>query len=263
MAAPAIVLVAPGDDDPAVRDALTAISQRLSTLRPDLAVSLGLLGDEGPGVIEVVEHLAATGTTEIALVPLDLVSAADHSPVVARASDAVHAVNSQVHIVISRPIGPATELLNILDDKLREALHRVSAVEIDALVLSAPEGGDVRGTSLLARRARQWGAHHKLPVQLAVNDTTGRATATAISAMRAQGRRHVAVGSLFLTPGPIFRAHHQAAVRAGAIAVGDVIAADPRLVELTLARYAFAAMDLLDAEPLEPLSPEPPPGSEA
>src|SRR5690606_37487776 len=97
---------------------------------------------------------------------------------------------------------------------------------------------------------------HKLPVQLAVNDVTGRGSATAISGLRAQGRRHIAVGSMFLTPGPLFRAHQQASLRAGATAVGDPIGADPRLVELTLARYAFAAMDLLDAEPLEPLDDE-------
>lgn len=258
MAAPAIVLVALGDDDPGVASALASISVRLSRLRPDLDVSLGLLGTGSPGVIRVVQQLVSTGTQEIALVPMDLVSAADHSPVVAQARDAVEALDRQVNIVIARPIGPATELLNILDDKLREALSRSSAVEVDALVLAAPEGGDVRGTSLLARRARQWAAHHKLPVQLAVNDISGRATGAAVAALRAQGRRHVAVGSLFLTPGPVYRAHLQSAVRAGAIAVGDAIAADPRLVELTLARYAFAAMDLLDAEPLEPLSPSTP-----
>ena len=251
MAAPAIVLVALGDEDPAVGAALGSIAQKLSALRPDLDVSLGMLGPGGPGVIEVVQRLAGEGAVEIAIVPLDLVSAADHSPIVSKARDAVESLNRSVNVVISRPIGPAAELLNVLDEKVREALHRANAVEIDALVLAAPEGGDVRGTSLLARRARQWAAHHKLPVQLAVNDTTGRGTATAVAALRAQGRRHIAVGSLFLTPGPVYRAHHQAALRAGALAVGDPIGADPRLVELTLARYAFAAMDLLDAEPLE------------
>lgn len=256
MAAPAIVLVALGDPDPAVGSALEAITDRLRSLRPDLDVSLGLLGHGSPGVVEAVERLAADGALEIALIPLDLVSAADHSPVVLRARDAVQAANSHVNVVIARPVGPATELLSVLDDRLRESLHRANAVEVDALVLGAPEGGDVRGTSLLSRRARQWAAHHKLPVQVAVNDITGRGTAQAIAALRAQGRRHIAVGSLFLTPGPLYRAHAQAALRAGAIAVGDAIGADPRLVELALARYAFAAMDLLDAEPLESLDPD-------
>lgn len=252
VAAPAIVLVALGDEDPSVGRALNSIVTKLRGLRPDLDVSLGLLGPAvsgGAGVIEVVEKLAGNGTTEIALVPLDLVSAADHSPVVSQARDAVERINQNVHVVISRPIGPATELLNVLDDKVREALHRVNAVEIDALVLTAPEGGDVRGTSLLARRARQWSTHHKLPVQLAVGDESGRASGTAVSALRGQGRRHIAVGSLFLSSGPLYRAHKDAALRAGAIAVGDPVSDDPRLVELVLARYAFAAMDLLDAEP--------------
>ncbi len=258
MAAPAIVLVARGDGDPAVDAALTSITERLSQLRPDLDVNLGFLGGGEPGVIEVVEGLAAGHTTEIAVIPLDLVSAADHSPVVARARDAIREAHSLVNIVIARPIGPATELLSAVDERLRDSLHKANAVEVDALVLAAPEGGDVRGQGLLARRARQWSAHHRLPVQLAVNDVTGRGTAQAIAALRGQGRRHIAVGSLFLTPGPIYRGQALAAQRAGAIAVSDVIGADPRIVELALARYAFAAMDLLDSEPLEPLGPDEP-----
>lgn len=249
MAAPAIVLVAIGDDDPSVAAAFTSITEQLRRARPDLVVGLGLLGVGTPTVVDALESMAAQGATEIALVPLDLVSAADHSPVVAEARQVVQSANAGLNIRIARPIGPATELLNILDNRVREALHQANAVEVDALVLAARDGGDVRGASLLARRARQWAAHHKLPVQLAVNDSTGRATAAAIASLRAQGRRHIAVGSMFLTQGPMFRAHHQAAVRAGAMAVTAPIGADPRMVELILARYAFAAMELLDAEP--------------
>lgn len=248
MAAPAIVLVAMGDDDPSVGQAFTSITEQLRHARPDLVVALGLLGVGTPSVMDSVSRLAAEGATEIALVPLDLVSAADHSPVVAEAQEVVQAASAGVNVRIARPIGPATELLNILDSRVRQALHRANAVEVDALVLAAPEGGDVRGASLLARRARQWSAHHKLPVQLAVTDATGRATAAAIASLRAQGRRHIAVGSMFLTQGPTFRAHHAAALRSGAIAVTDPIGADPRMVELILARYAFAAMELLDSE---------------
>lgn len=249
MAAPAIVLVAIGDDDPSAAAAFTSITEQLRRARPDLVVGLGLLGVGTPTVVDALESMAAQGATEIALVPLDLVSAADHSPVVAEARQVVQSANAGLNIRIARPIGPATELLNILDNRVREALHQANAVEVDALVLAARDGGDVRGASLLARRARQWAAHHKLPVQLAVNDSTGRATAAAIASLRAQGRRHIAVGSMFLTQGPMFRTHHQAAVRAGAMAVTAPIGADPRMVELILARYAFAAMELLDAEP--------------
>ncbi len=251
MAAPAIVLVARGDDDPLALASLDAVVNRLRMLRPDLDVSLGLLNSRTPTVQQAVSKLAEAGSLEIAMVPMDLVSAADHSPVLTRTKDEVVSLFPDISIVIARPIGPAVELLNVLDAKLREELHRANAVEVDALVLACPAGGDVRGNSLLARRARQWATHHKLPVQLAHNDTTGRATATAIAALRSQGRRHIAVGSLFLTSGPVFRAHHQAALRAGALAVTPPITEDPRVSELILARYAFAAMRLLDIDPHE------------
>ncbi|MEO7586841.1 MAG: CbiX/SirB N-terminal domain-containing protein [Arachnia sp.] len=247
MAAPAIVLIADGDDDPAVAVALASLSSKLKALRPDLLVTYGFLSDGEPGVAQSVSELAALGSTEIAIVPLDLVSAMDHSSEITKAQQAVQSANHGVKVVVARPIGPATELLNVMDARMREALHKTNAVEVDALVLGAPEGGDVRGASLLARRARQWSAHHKLPVQLAVNDLTGRGTAQAIAALRTQGRRHIAVGSMFLTSGPLFRAHQQAALRAGAMAVTAPIEDHDHLVELILARYAFAAMELLDA----------------
>lgn len=251
MSAPAIVLVARGDDDPSAQASLDVVMARLRRLRPDLQVALGLMTSTSPTIHEAIEDLAANGTVEIAMVPMDLVSAANYPAIISRASNAAMATHPQLSIMVARPIGPAVELLNVLDAKLREELHRVSAVEVDALVLACPAGGDVRGTSLLARRARQWSAHHKLPVQLAQNDTTGRATSTAIAALRSQGRRHIAVGSLFLTSGPVFRAHQQAAVRAGALAVTTPITEDPRVSELILARYAFAAMRLLDVDPHE------------
>lgn len=251
MSAPAIVLVARGDDDPAVRTSLDVVTNHLHRLRPDLKIGLGLLNSTTPTVREAVTALAETGVEEIAMVPMDLVSATDHSPVLTQAREEVGAANPGLSIVIARPIGPDIDLLNVLDTKLREALHRANAVEVDALVLACPDGGDLRGSALLARRARQWSAHHKLPVQLAQNDITGRATALAINALRGQGRRHIAVGSLFLTPGPVFRAHQQAAIRAGALAVTPPITENPRVTELILARYAFAAMRLLDIDPHE------------
>jgi sirohydrochlorin ferrochelatase len=152
---------------------------------------------------------------------------------------------------VSRPIGPASEVLNILDARVREALHRTGALEIDGLVLAAPSGGDIRGGTLLGRRARQWSAHHRLPVQLAVDEGDGRATALAVQSLRSQGRRHIAVGSLFLTPTAGYQAHAQAGLRAGAIAITSPIGDSEHLRLLILARYAFGAMELLDGKPTQ------------
>ena len=145
MSAPAIVLVARGDDDPAVRDSLDVVIDHLHRLRPDLRVALGLLNSSTPTVHEAVAALAATGVEEIAMVPMDLVSATEHSHVLSHARDEVGAANPDLGIVIARPIGPDIDLLNVLDAKLRGALHRANAVEVDALVLACPDGGDHRG----------------------------------------------------------------------------------------------------------------------
>ena len=121
MSAPAIVLVARGDDDSAVRTSLDVVTNHLHRLRPDLRVGLGLLNSTTPTVREAVTALAETGVEEIAMVPMDLVSATDHSPVLTQAREEVGAANPGLSIVIARPIGPDIDLLNVLDTKLREA----------------------------------------------------------------------------------------------------------------------------------------------
>ncbi len=245
MTAPAIVLVT-HEAEPNVRRALAELKSSLETLRPDLKVGLVMLGDPAGNPHRDLAKLVEIGTREITLIPLDLVSATEHSPSIAELRDRVIDEFPGVQAMISRPLGPSSELLSILDAKLRTELNRVNAVEVDALVLGTSDGGDVRGQSLLARRARQWSTHHKLPVQLACNDTTGRATGQAIMSMRGQGRRHIAVGSLFLAGDAKFLGHYQSAQRAGAIAITDPIGSDQRILELILARYAFAAMEMLD-----------------
>lgn len=246
MTAPAIILVADGPDDPAVAETLASITRSLKLARSDLRIHLARLGGITPSLPDVVARLVSQEVGEVVLVPLDLVSAAEHAP---EYDSFPH--SPDIHVVVSRPVGPASEILNILDERVREALHRGGALEIDGLVLTAPAGADVRGTSLLARRARQWSTHHRLPVQLAVDEGDGRATASAVASLRAQGRRHIAVGSLYLTPTPAYHAHSQAALRAGAIAVTAPIGDTSHLRLLILARYAFGAMELLDGTPTQ------------
>lgn len=243
--APAVVLVTHGAE-PSVRQVLAELRTSLESMRPDLVVDQVMLDEPGSDGATTLEQLVTSGTREVTLIPLDLGSATDHSPDIDTLRDQAKRKYPGVEFMIARPIGPASELLNILDARVRSALNRVNAVEIDALVLAAPDTGDVRGQSLLARRARQWSTHHKLPVQLATNDATGKATGSAIMSLRAQGRRHIAVGSLFLAKDARFLTHRSAANRAGAIAVSDPIGSDPRMIELILARYAFAAMEMLD-----------------
>ncbi len=246
MAAPAVILADTTTAQPEVSAALRTIEQRLQQRRPDLPIHLVELGTRstlGP----VLERLTADEVDEAVFVPLDLRSATAYA---SELDDAVAEANAAgVRSLVSRPVGPATELLNILDELVREALQRRSALELDGLVLVARAGGDARGSALLSRRARQWSAHHRLPVQLAIEEGNGAATAAAVQTLRSQGRRYIAVGGTFLSPGPAYRAHAIAAHRAGAIAITEPIGGHPHLSQLILARYAFGAMELLDGQP--------------
>ena len=113
--------------------------------------------------------------------------------------------------------------------------------------ISSATTGDVRGAALLARRARQWSTHHRLPCLTAVADGTGPSVAQAFAGLRSQGRRHIAVGSFFLGPDESYAVQADLAYRVGAVAVSEPLGTAAEVAELVLARYAFAAMDLLDS----------------
>ena len=246
MAAPALIMLAHGSTDPAVAEVSHHLRYGLQSIRPELEVNAAFIQDCAPTASQVVTHLASRGVTEVVFVPLQLSAVVDHDPAVDGVVDGVRQTHSSVKFAISRPIGPEASLLRPLDEHLRIALGNAHATELDGLVLLAEGPSDVRGMGMLARRARQWGAHHKLPCLLAMSDGSGMSVTTAIESLNTQGRRHVAVGSFFLSPGSVFEAQAHVALRHGAIAVSSPIGVDDSVLDLVLARYAFAAMDLLD-----------------
>jgi sirohydrochlorin ferrochelatase len=82
-----------------------------------------------------------------------------------------------------------------------------------------------------------------------MGDGSSPNVATAIESLNSQGRRHVAVGSFFLAPDLGFDAQARLALKHGAIAMSSPIGLDDTVLDLILARYAFAAMDLLGEDP--------------
>ena len=91
--------------------------------------------------------------------------------------------------------------LEVLDVRMREALKAARVRELDALVLAAAGSSDALANQSVARLARLWGSHHKLPVTAAFASAAPPATGEAVRAFRKEGRRHIAVASLFLAPG--------------------------------------------------------------
>lgn len=248
MTAPALVVVAGGSQDPEVAQVIQVMRQKLQRKRPDFTIGAAFLDGCSPTGVQAVGRLVKQSVEEVVFVPLQLNQAIESGHDVETMIRHVRATHPSMRAVASRPIGPEVTLLNVLDERLREALRHARALELDGLVLSNEGCGDVRGNALIARRARQWSAHHKLPCLTAVADGTGASTAQAIQSLRAQGRRHIAVGSFFLTADDAFHRQSDLAYRFGAVAVSAPLGAHDDLLDIVLARYAFASMDLLAFE---------------
>ena len=127
------------------------------------------------------------------------------------------------------------------------------------LIFAAAGSCDIRSNALVARRARQWATHHRLPCVTAFATGSGPSTAEAIRTLRGQGRRHIAVGSWFLAPGLHYTRQAKLALDAGAVAVSAPMGGEPEIAEVALIRYVIAAMDLVDLHELEAGDREPAP----
>lgn len=248
MSAPALILLAQGTIDSRVEQVYHTLRHQLQIKRPALSIHLAFADTCPPTGPQVVGTLANRGVEEIVMVPLDLSRVCEPSQQMQEVVEASRRHRPEVRIAMARPIGPAIELLNVLDVRLRNALSAAHATELDGLVMSSPAWGDTRGAGLIARRARQWAAHHRLPVLVAQGDGTGPDVTSAMQSLRQLGRRNIAVGSVYIAPTESYRRQLELAMESGALAVSAPIGPDPLLSELAMGRYAFAAMELLDDE---------------
>ncbi|QVT80515.1 Sirohydrochlorin cobaltochelatase [Nocardioides aquaticus] len=245
MSAPALVALAPGGRDPQAVATVTALVAEVRALRPDLRVEVAFLERARPSFDTVVDRLARAGHDEVVVVPLLLTNEGSASGDVARAVLAAGERHPGLRISASEVLGVSPSFLGVLDERLRDALrvHRVR--ELDALVLAGEGSGDALANQTVARLARMWGARHHLPVTAAYATTAPPATGEAVRAFRGQGRRHIAVGSLFLAPGALTSRAAELALEAGAVAISEPLGAHPEVARGVLARYAVGAVELV------------------
>ena len=245
MTAPALITLAHGSRDPRSAATISALVAETRRMRPDLRIEPAFLELSRPSFGKVVDKLVRAGFEEIVVVPL-LLSDAYHARVdvpnvVAEALDR----HENLQIRVTDILGLEPTFLDVLDRRLRDALRQARVRELDALVLAAAGSSDPLANQAIGRLARVWGAHHKLPVTAAFASAAPPATGEAVRAFRAEGRRHVAVASMFLAPGFLPDRAAELALEAGAVAVSEPLGADPELARTILARYAVGAVELV------------------
>ncbi|MDQ6934600.1 MAG: sirohydrochlorin chelatase [Actinomycetota bacterium] len=245
MTAPALIALAHGSRDPRSKATIEALVAEVQNLRPDLRIETAFLEMSRPAFDTAVNRLVRSRFEEIVVVPL-LLSEAHHAKVdVPSAIAEATARHSGVRIRASKVLGLHQEFLGVLDRRLREALSAKRVRELDALVLAAAGTSDPLANQGVARLARVWGARHRLPVTAAFATSAPPSAGEAVRAFRAQGRRHVAVASMFLAPGFLPDRAAELAFEAGAVAVSEPLGADPVLARAVLARYAVGAVELV------------------
>jgi sirohydrochlorin ferrochelatase len=245
MTAPALVALAHGSRDPRSAQTIKALVSEVRDLRPDLRVEPAFLELSKPSFATVVDRLVKGGYDEIVVVPL-LLSEAYHAKVdVPEEITAATERHEGLRIRATAVLGLETAFLDVLDRRLREALVAARVCELDALVLAAAGTSDPLATQAINRLARLWGTRHRLPVVAAFASAAPPATGEAVRAFRAQGRRHIAVGSLFLAPGLLCDRATELALEAGAVSVSEPFGADPEVARTILARYAVGAVELV------------------
>ncbi|WP_148615056.1 sirohydrochlorin chelatase [Nocardioides rubriscoriae] len=255
MAAPALVALAPASRDARTTKTITALVDEVKAQRPDLRVERAFLDPGTPGstgarwtrpeLQSVVDRLVKAGYDEIVVVPLILTEAFGGLGDLSGAVTAATTRHPGLQVRVSASLGLETCFLEVLDERLRDTLRDARCRELDALVLAAAGSPDPLANQSVARLARLWGTHHKLPVTAAYAASAPPATGEAVRAFRGEGRRHIAVASLFLTPGELTDRAAELALEAGAVAVSAPLGAHPEVARVILARYAVGAVELV------------------
>jgi sirohydrochlorin ferrochelatase len=245
MSAPALVALAHGSRDARSAETIKALVREVRGLRPDLRVEPAFLDLARPSFPTVVDRLVRAGYDEIVVVPL-LLNRAYHARVdVPQAVTDATARHPGLRVRATDVLGLQPVFLEVLDRRLRVALREARVRELDALVLAAAGSSDHLANQGVARLARLWGSTHRLPTVAAFASAAPPATGEAVRQFRAEGRRHIAVGSLFLAPGTLPDRAAELALEAGAVAVSEPLGADPEVARTVLARYAVGAVELV------------------
>lgn len=223
-----LVAVAHGSRAPAALRTVTALLDRVRAQRPGLRVELGHVELNAPLLPATLGTLPYGG--RVVLVPL-LLARGHHvkHDLPAAAAEATHLATA-----VAAPLGPHPLLAEALADRLREAGWRPGPRR--AVVLAAAGSRDPDASHDTAHTAGL--LSHRLGGTPVV-PAAAPAVEDAVTGLRADGYRHLALASCFTAPG-LFAARCAAAAHraggAGCVAAAP-LGAHPALARLVLRRY--------------------------
>lgn len=245
MTAPALVALACGPVDARAAATVRDIVATTKRMRPDLQIAAAFTAGAAPSLERVVGMVTARGHDEVVVVPLLVTSTEQAELDVLNAVEEASQAHPTTRVGSSDLVGADATMLTVLDERMRTALRLARVRELDAVVLAAAGSSDARMTAAIARLARLWSVHHHLPTSMAFASTSPPSTGEAVRDWRRQGKRHVAVGSLFITSGPHADRAAELAFEAGACAVSAPLGAHEALSRLLVARYSVGALELV------------------
>jgi len=239
MSTPTLLAVAHGSRDPRSARAVSALFDRVRSLRPGLDVRVSYLEHVSPSTDDALAALDTEGIEETVVLPT-LLTAAFHSKV-----DLPGVLNgarerglgTRVHY--AETLGPDPLLLTAVERRLSEAGARPCPTT--ALVLASAGSSDPEANSTIEAMARDLAARGLWrEVVPAFASAASPTPAEAVAAVRGRGAERVAVSGYLLAPGFFSdRVRHQA-TGAGASVVADALGDVPELARVVLDRYDAA-----------------------
>lgn len=233
--APAVLVACShGTRSPAGRAVVEELRAAVRTARPGLEVVAAHVDVQEPELGAVLAGLTAAGRTSV-VVPL-LLSSGYHVRV-----DIAEALRDNDGAAVATPaLGPGAEVVDVVVDRLAQALGTPAADFDGAVVLAAAGSSDARAAADVDAAVAALGARLGRAVTSGFLSAQTPTVADAVAAARAAGAARVAVASYLLAPG-VFSARLPAA---GADVVAAPMGPHPGLVRLVLDRFDAAVAGL-------------------
>ncbi|HCA88700.1 MAG TPA: cobalamin biosynthesis protein CbiX [Streptomyces sp.] len=236
-ASPVLLVVAHGSRDPRHAATVTALAERVRSLRPGLRVETGFLDFCAPSVPRLLDRLAAEGVREVIALPLLLTRAFHAKSDIPGVLREARSRLPQLRIEQADVLGPSPLLTTALEQRLYEAGIRPGDRASTGVVLASAGSSDPEAIAVIAAIAREWRHTGWCAVRPAFASASFPRTADAVRALRADGVRRVAVAPYVIAPGRLPDRIAAGAREAGADILAGVLGPAPELARLLLARY--------------------------